>query len=92
MSPTFLERKIFQEEEQVAIKYLRGVLQLSQRQLATLAHVDTGTMKRAENPYATLRYLSAARLIDTLNSELQKQGHLGEDKQLQLRHIAMHVS
>ena len=51
---TLLERKIFEEEEQVTVKYLRGVLQLTQRQLATLAHVDISTIKRAENPYGTL--------------------------------------
>ena len=89
---TLLERKIFEEEEQVTVKYLRGVLQLTQRQLATLAHVDISTIKRAENPYGTLRYLTAVRLIKVFNDELHRQGELSESKVLELKHIAMHVS
>ena len=74
MPTTFLERKLFDEEEQVTVKYLRGLLHLTQKQLAKLAHLDISTIKRAEDPYRTLRYVTAARLIDTLNIQT-KEAH-----------------
>ena len=88
---TFLERKIFDEEEQVTIKYLRALLRLTQRELAVLAEIDISTIKRAENPRGKLRYMTAIRLICTLNRKLHEQEYLSEDKTLELKHIAMHV-
>ena len=88
---TFLERKIFDEEEKVTIKYLRGVLNITQRELAALAKMDITTIKRAENPYKSVRYLTAVQLVKALNTELHNKGELTEEKVLELKHIAMHA-
>lgn len=92
MIPSFLERKIFDEEQPVTVKYLRSLLQLTEKQLAALAQVDIKTIKRAESASNSLQQPTALRLIDAFNSELHKQGFLREEKMLQLHHVAMHVS
>lgn len=92
MPPPFLERKLFDREEQVAVKYLQSLLHLTQKQLAKFAHLNISNTKRAEDLYKALRYSSTARLVDTLKDELHKQGYLSEDKQLQFHHVAIPVS
>ncbi len=92
MIPSFLERKVFDEEQPVTVKYLRGVLQITQKQLANLAHVDVSTIKRAESANNSIRYATALRLINALNDELHKKEYLREEKTLELRNVAMHVS
>ncbi len=87
-----LERKIFDEEQQVTLFYLRGLLQITQKELAALAHTDITTIKRAESPNNVIRNPTAVQLVTVLNNELHKQGHLSEGKILLIQHIAMHVS
>jgi len=86
-----LERKLFDEEQQVSVKYLRGVLQLTRKELGKIANVDIASIRRAEELSGTLRYLTAARLVTTLNKELDRQGHLSEGKELEVHHVNMIV-
>jgi transcriptional regulator with XRE-family HTH domain len=92
MITSFLEQKVFDEEQMVTVRYIRSVLQISRRELASLTGLDGATIKRAETGNGRLRHPTAVHLVEVLNAELHKHGALSEDKTLQLKHVAMLVS
>jgi predicted transcriptional regulator len=78
--------------EKVTVKELRGILQLTQKQLAELAHVDVGVVKRAESPTKSVQYLTGVRLVNALDNELHKRQLLDVDTKLLITKVAIRTN
>lgn len=86
VSPMYLDLS-----EKVSIKELRGILQLTQEELAKRANVDVGVVKRAESQKKSVQYLTGIRLVNALDQELHNRNLLDPDTKLLISKVEMNV-